>query len=83
MNGILDILYGIVIFSGIGFFTAVIQKITVVRLKDNVQPAYGHILLEFAIVVASAIYIAMISQNPSNTLISTTCKTHINLTSED
>jgi len=79
MYEFLSILYGLVFFSCIGYFTAVIQKITVVRLKDNVQPAYGHILLECAIVVASGIYIVMNASNPSNTLISDTCKQHINL----
>jgi len=75
----LSLVYGLVLFSCIGYFTAVIQKITVVRLKDNVKPAYGHMLLECAIILASAAYISMDSLKPSNTLISTTCNEYMSL----
>ena len=71
MYDLMNILNVVVIFSYIGYLTAVIQKITVVRLKDNVQLSIGHILLEIVTVAVSVLFIVMNAQNPSNALVST------------
>jgi hypothetical protein len=63
----------LIIFSCIGYLTAIIQKFTVLKLKDNVQISFGQICLEMAIVIVSGIFIAMYGDNPSNKLITSTC----------
>jgi hypothetical protein len=82
MNNLISILNALVIFTCIGYLTAVIQKFTVLRLKDNVQISIGHIALEISIVVVSAIFIIMNSDNPKNELITKTCKEITTLTGE-
>lgn len=74
---IFSILYIIILFSGVGYLTAVIQKLTVVRLKDNVQLSLGHMLLEIAIVIVSGCFIILNSSNPENTLVSEQCAAHV------
>ena len=53
---IYSILYVIILFSGIGYLTAIIQKLTVVRLKDNVKLPIFHMLLEICIVCIPGSY---------------------------
>lgn len=79
---VVGIIGTLVIFSGIGYLTAVIQKFTILRLKDNVHLSLGHLLLEITIVVVSAFYMAMEFSKPSNDFLSENCKaagtTHTN-----
>jgi hypothetical protein len=79
-NEIYGILYVIVLFAGVGYLTAVIQKLTIIRLKDNVQLSLGHMLLEIAIVIASGCFIILNTDNPQNSLVSDQCKNHVELT---
>lgn len=83
MYELVNILNAVVIFSCIGYLTAVIQKITVVRLKDNVQLSIGHILLEIVTVAVSVLFIIMNAQNPSNALVSNTCSQYLSMSAED
>ena len=77
---IFNILYVIILFSGVGYLTAVIQKLTIVRLKDNVQLSFGHMMLEIAIVIVSVCFILLSSSNPENALISDQCSQHVTFT---
>ena len=77
---IFGILYIIILFSGVGYLTAVIQKLTIVRLKDNVQLSLGHMMLEVAIVIVSVCFILLSASNPENALISEQCSVHVTLT---
>jgi hypothetical protein len=79
MYSAISLLNILVIISCIGYLTAVIQKITVVRLKDNVQLSIGHIMLEFSIVCVSAVFIFMNAQDPTNKLITDTCAKYVTL----
>jgi len=45
----------IVLASGIGYFTAIVQKFTILNLKDNVALSISHIFLEMSVVAVSVI----------------------------
>lgn len=70
----------IVIISGIGYLTAVVQKFTILKLKDNVHLSIGHLLLEITVVVVSIFYTIMLLQKPSNDVLSEACKGHATFT---
>ena len=38
---------------GLGFLTALIQKITVLKIKDNVKLDFGQLIVSFGIVITT------------------------------
>ena len=50
----------LIIISGIGYFTAVVQKFTILKIKDNVHLSIGHLVLEITLVVVSGFYMIML-----------------------
>jgi len=69
----------IVLVSGIGYFTSIIQKFTVMRLKDNVQIAFGQLFLEFTIVIVTVLFTINNSGDVRNSLVTDTCRDYINV----
>jgi len=66
-------LNALVIFTCIGYLTAVIQKFTVLKLKDNVKLSVSQIILEILIVAVSGVFIVMNAGDPKNDLVSNSC----------
>ena len=62
-----------VLVSGVGYFTAIIQKFTILKLKDNVELSYSHLILEFSIVVVTVLFFMMKMTTDSNPLITDVC----------
>ena len=48
--------------SGLGYLTAIVQKFTILKLKDNVELSVSHLCLEFR-VVAVTVLCAMVKIN--------------------
>lgn len=46
----------IILVAGLGYFTSIIQKMIVVKLKDNVQLSMGQVALEVTIVIVVVLY---------------------------
>ena len=46
----------IVLVAGVGYFTAIVQKLTILKLKDNVELSVSRIMLELAIVVVTVLF---------------------------
>ena len=69
-----SILNTIVIISGFGYVTSVVQKLTVLRLKDNIHISIGHFLIEVSIIAISVIYMIMNANDPTNEVIIDKCK---------
>mgnify|MGYP006104558027 CR=1 FL=1 len=44
-----------VMISGIGYFTSIVQKFTILKLKDNVELSVSHLCLEFSVVLVAGI----------------------------
>lgn len=55
LGQVVNIFMFIVMVSGIGYFTAIIQKLTILKLKDNVELSLSHLSLELSVVAVSAI----------------------------
>ena len=68
----LNIFYYFEIVSAIGMFSSALQKLVVYRIKDNVQLAYTHLLLEVLICFVSCMYILRLNDTVNlDTLLST------------
>lgn len=63
----------IVIFNGIGFLTAIIQKLAITRLRNNVQLSYGRLCLELSLVITSVINYQISRDTNLDTRISERC----------
>ena len=63
----------IVMVSGIGYFTAIVQKFTILKLKDNVELSLSHLALEFSVVAVTALCVIIQANNSQNYLITDTC----------
>jgi hypothetical protein len=69
----LSIIFDALIFTGIGYFTSIVQKLVVIKNKDNVDPQIGRMILEGAILATIiSTYVAM-GQRPQNSLIYDNC----------
>ena len=79
---IVSALNPIIIFGGVGYLTAVIQKIAVVRLKDNVKLSMVHILLEVGIVICTGLFVVIDTSNPSNELLTDHCSEFVAIDAE-
>jgi len=44
-----------VMVSGLGYLTAIIQKFTILKLKDNVELSVSHLCLEFSVVAVTVV----------------------------
>ena len=44
-----------VVVSGLGYLTAIVQKFTILKLKDNVELSVSHLCLELSVVAASVL----------------------------
>jgi len=73
LENIIAYFYVVVLITGIGYFTSIIQKLTIFKLKDNVSLSAGRLFLEGSIVVTSVIFLIMEIRNPSNPLITDIC----------
>lgn len=72
-----------IIFNGIGFLTAFIQKLLTARLIQNVELPYYRICLEFSIVVTSVIHYQITQRTDLDTMLSDGCSTIIELSAQD
>lgn len=73
LNQILSFFDIVIIAACIGYFTAVVQKFTIMRLKDNVDLQIGRITLEISVVLVSFLYIYIKMINPQNTMVTDKC----------
>lgn len=64
ISGVLGLFDNIIILCCIGLFTALVQKITVMRMKDNVELQVGRVGLEASIVIVSCVYLYIKIRNP-------------------
>ena len=83
LNQVLAFFDVVIILACIGYFTAVVQKITVLRLKDNVDLQVGRICLEISVVLVSSVYICNKINNPQNSLVTDKCSTVMDIADED
>lgn len=77
--GLFDI---IIILACVGYVTAVVQKLTVMRLKDNVDLQIGRIGLEISVVLVSLLYIYIKLINPQNSMLTDICGQVVTITPE-
>ena len=73
----LSVFNQLVMIGGLGFLTALIQKLTVLRLKDNVQLSYGQLLIETGIVVTTVLLYMVNSYAPLSNVVSTNCLSQV------
>ena len=78
----ISIFYSIMFFNGLGFLTAVIQKLLTAQLIQNVELPYIYICLELSVVVTSIIYYQLINMSHFDTMISDKCKTVMDMDPE-
>jgi len=45
----------VVMVSGLGYFTAIVQKFTILKLKDNVELSISHLGLELSVVAVTVL----------------------------
>ena len=65
----------LIFIAGLGFFTSLIQKLTIVSLKDNVSLSLGHLVAELAIVITSILNYLLAQRIPEDNMISEKCQT--------
>ena len=70
---VVELFFIVVLVSGIGYFTAIVQKFTILKLKDNVNLSFSHLILEFSIVIVTVLFCMMKFTTESNTLITDIC----------
>jgi hypothetical protein len=70
----------LILIAGLGFFTSLIQKLTITSLKDNVQLSRGLLIVESAIVIISVMNYLLSAHIPTDNIVSDTCSTVIPLT---
>lgn len=80
---VVDIFFLVVLVSGVGYFTAIVQKFTILKLKDNVELSVSHLLLESSIVIVTALFCLMKFTTESNPLITDVCKQAMTFTPEE
>ena len=75
LGNILQLFNTLVIVTGVGFLTSLVQKFTIYRVKENVQLPAEQVALEFCILVTSAaqFYRTMVPMEVDGALISGTC----------
>jgi hypothetical protein len=73
LSNVIDYFSYIVLVSGVGYFTSIVQKFTILKLKDNVDLSISHLLLESSIVAVTVIFTLMKFQTKPNTLITDVC----------
>ena len=59
--------------SGIGYLTVIVQQLTILKLKDNVELSVSHLCLEISVVLVAAICFLLQHNNEQNHLITDTC----------
>jgi len=59
--------------AGLGYFTAIIQKFTILKLKDNVELSLSHLALELSVVAVTVICFFIKMNDVQNHLITDTC----------
>ena len=72
----------IVKFAGVGYFTAIVQKLVVKNLKNNVELEKGRLFLECSVVIATVVYEIFKLSEPRNPLISRSCTDYVDLTAD-
>ena len=66
--------FSIIVFvGGAGYLTAIVQKFTILKLKDNVELSISRILLEASIVVVTVLFGIMFISTERNTMITDVC----------
>jgi hypothetical protein len=83
LNQILSFFDIVIILACVGYFTAVVQKLTVMRLKDNVDLQIGRISLEISVVLVSLVYIYVKFTNPQNNMLTDMCSTVLTISPEE
>lgn len=83
LNQVLSIFDLVIILACIGYFTAVIQKITILRLKDNVDLQIGRICLEISVVIVSFVHIYNKINHPQNILMTDMCSKVMDIGEKD
>mmetsp|Transcript_12110 Transcript_12110/g.18720 ORF Transcript_12110/g.18720 Transcript_12110/m.18720 type:complete len:231 (+) Transcript_12110:2414-3106(+) len=69
----LNALFYFLCYAGIGFLTAICQKMLILQNRDNVELPFGRIFLELAIVVSSFMYVFSMSKDSKNPLVDEVC----------
>ena len=62
-----------VMLSGLGYLTAIFQKFTILKLKDNVELSVSHLCLELSVVAVTIVCVLIKYNNEQNLLITDTC----------
>jgi hypothetical protein len=70
---VINIFMFFVMISGLGYFTAIVQKFTILKLKDNVELSISHLCLEFSVVAVTVVCLLISINNDQNTLITDKC----------
>ena len=83
LNQILSFFDIVIILACVGYFTAVVQKLTVMRLKDNVDLQIGRISLEISVVLVSLVYIYIKFTNPQNNMLTDMCSTVLTISPDE
>jgi len=78
--GNLMLFYFFVIFFTFGMISSVIQKIAILRVKDNVTPNISLMSLELSIALVGVLFILCFNASEVNTVSSDVCSQHMTLT---
>ena len=73
INKLFYALIYVLIFNGLGYLTGVIQKLTIIQMKDNIDISPWRIFLEISIVFSSAYTFQAAVSRPQNNLITNQC----------
>jgi hypothetical protein len=79
LKGIIGVFNALIMVTGVGYLTAFVQKLSVMRIKDNVQLARGQVMLEFSIVISSTLLIWLDQSVNYNDIVSRKCASVMSL----
>lgn len=72
-----------VMVSGLGYLTAIIQKFTILKLKDNVELSVSHLCLELSVVAVTIVCVLIQLNYDQNHLITDTCSSVATYSNQD
>lgn len=66
--------------SSVGYFTSIVQKLSVYKLNDNADLRAQELMIEIFISITSALFVVLKYQEPHNPLITDMCSEKIDIT---
>lgn len=83
LGQVTNFFFRFIMISGLGYFTVIIQQLTILKLKDNVELSLSHLFLQISIVLVSAVCFMIQFNNEQNHLMTDVCSQVADFSGED